>query len=528
MVTATTTAGPQLRHSGGLLLFATILVSLPAFLLGVISLGREWMTPIYSHGPLIPVFSAFLLLRSLRVHPPQNDSTGKVLRWPGLVLVLLGLALAFVGSQGRIADITTYGMVPFTGGLVFLCLGWPRARHGILPTLMLIFMLPLPQLLYWKVTLLLQVVSSRMGVAVIETAGIPVYLDGNVIDLGVYKLQVAEACSGLQYVIPVLSLALMLAILYRGSSWHKWVLLLLAIPVTVGLNALRIGLVGISVNSFGIEAAESVLHAFEGWAILMACILVLLLALWLLRRTMPVSKRPTQLLDLDTSGFGAVLMRLGTLASSRALAFAVLAAGLTSLALFTMPKPGTVTPTRVDFSLFPPELEGRTAINQILPAAIVQVLGADDYLDATFIAPDGRAPVNIFASYYTDQSRGEGLHSPEICLPANGWEIASFDRHTLIMPSTPYGSFEVNRATIRKGLQQQLVYYWFEGRNRRETNDILAKFTVLLDALRTGRTDGALIRFITPIENGDIGAAEARLTAFIATALPNLPDFVPL
>ncbi len=507
------------------MLLVAILVALPTFSFGVAALTREWMTPTYSHGPLIPVFAAFLLLRGLRDHPVPARST---LRWPGLVLVLMGLALAFVGSHGRIADLTAYGLVPFTGGLILLCLGWPRARQGVMPTLMLIFMLPLPQLLYWKVTLLLQAVSSQLGVAVIEAAGIPVFLDGNVIDLGVYKLQVAEACSGLQYVIPVLSLAMMLAILYRGPSWHKWTLLLAAIPITVGLNALRIGMVGISVNHFGIEAAESLLHAFEGWAILMACVLLLVLILWLLRWTIPHDARPAPLLDLDPSGFGAVMARLRTLPGSRALGLAILAAGLTSVALLTLPKPGTIMPSRADFTLFPSELDGRAALRQTLSADIERVLGADDYLDATFIAPDGRVPVNIFASYYTDQSRGAGLHSPEICLPANGWEIASFDRHTLAMPGTPYGTFQVNRATIRKGLQQQLVYYWFEGRNKRETNDILAKFTVLLDALRIGRTDGALVRFITPIKNGDLAAAEARLTGFIATALPYLPDFVPL
>lgn len=527
MVDAAAPAGPSKRYWGGPMLLVAIIAALPAFAFGTAALTREWMTPTYSHGPLIPIFAAFLLLRGLRDTPPAA-SERSTLRWPGIILVLFGLALAFVGSHARVADLTAYGLVPFVGGLILLCLGWPRARQGVLPTLMLIFMLPLPQLLYWKVTLALQAVSSRIGVAVIEAAGIPVFLDGNVIDLGVYKLQVAEACSGLQYVIPVLSLALMLAALYRGPTSHKAVLLVAAIPVTVGLNALRIGMVGISVNSYGIEAAESLLHAFEGWAILLACVLALVLILWLLRRTMAKETRPHQLLDLDPSGFGAVIGRLRSLNGSRSLALAIIITGLTSLALLTLPKPGTITPPRANFALFPNILDDRTALRQTLPADIVQVLGADDYLDATFVARDGREPINIFASYYADQSRGAGLHSPEICLPANGWEIASFGRHTLSLTDTAYGTFDVNRATIRKGLEQQLVYYWFEGRNKRETNDILAKFTVLIDALRTGRTDGALVRFITPIENGDLEAADARLTDFISTALPHLPDFVPL
>ena len=80
----------------------------------------------------------------------------------------------------------------------------------------LVFMLPLPQFLYWQVSTALQFVSSEVGVALVRGMGVPVYLEGNVIDLGVYQLQVAEACSGLRYLFPIMSFTYVFAVLYRG------------------------------------------------------------------------------------------------------------------------------------------------------------------------------------------------------------------------------------------------------------------------------------------------------------------------
>ena len=89
-------------------------------------------------------------------------------------------------------------------------------------------------------------------------------------------------------------------------------------------------------------------------------------------------------------------------------------------------------------------------------------------------------------------------------------------------------SFPVNRAIIEKGLQQQLVYYWFEQRGRRLTNDYAAKAYTILDSLKIGRTDGALVRVITPIVPGEsIETSEKRLHAFLKEALPELPDYIP-
>jgi EpsI family protein len=136
--------------------------------------------------------------------------------------------------------------------------------------------------------------------------------------------------------------------------------------------------------------------------------------------------------------------------------------------------------------------------------------------------------VDFFVAYYDKQTEGSGIHSPEVCLPAGGWEIFSLEPTEISLPETGFGTFEVNRAVIQQGLNKQLVYYWFEGRGRRLTNDFVAKFYTVADSMTMGRTDGALARVITPIGAGETEAdAEARLQRFLTAAIDRLPDFVP-
>ena len=143
-----------------------------------------------------------------------------------------------------------------------------------------------------------------------QLAGVPVYLDGNIIDLGVYKLQVAEACSGLRYLFPILSFSYLFAILYRGPLWHKAVLLLSAAPLTVLMNSFRIGVIGVLVNAYGIEQAEGFLHFFEGWVIFVACIAILFVMAVALQRLTPNPMPLSEAIDLDTHGLGRIAARI--------------------------------------------------------------------------------------------------------------------------------------------------------------------------------------------------------------------------
>ena len=467
-------------------------------------------------------------MRELRQAPPV-DGTEPVNRWPGIAVIGVALVFGIFGNLVQIPDIVTYALIIWVGGVVLTCMGWERGRRHQLPVLHLIFMLPLPQFIYWKMTIALQLVSSELGVWFIKLAGVPVFLEGNVIDLGVYKLQVAEACSGLQYLFPILSFSYLFAILYRGPFWHKVVIFVMAAPLTVFMNSFRIGMIGVLVNSYGIGHAEGFLHFFEGWVIFGACIGILFLMAVALQRLTPSPLSLRDTIDLDTEGLGAEGARILSIKPARGvIAATVLSLGITAAFVLT-PAPDRIVPQRDSFSLFPRNIGAWDSFQIPLEPEVAQVLGASDYINAVYSQPgDSDNYVNFFAAYYDKQTEGSGIHSPEVCLPVGGWEVFSIDPTPVSFPDTIYGDFNVNRAVIEKGLSRQLVYYWFEQRGTRMTNDYLAKIDVVYDSLTIGRTDGAMVRFVTPINPGETEAdADARMQGFMAELLPRLPRYIP-
>ena len=519
-------AGRSVNPVGLFWFLVIMLAALPVFWLGLESLVAAWSTPEYSHGPLIPLISLYLFLRELR-HAPAR-APGSVTRWPGIVVLLLGLGLAVLGNMARIPDVVAYALIIWMGGVVLTFFGWERGKGHQLPVLHLVFMLPLPTFIYLKFTVFLQGISSVIGVWLVDLAGIPVFLDGNIIDLGVYKLQVAEACSGLRYLFPILSFSYLFGILYRGPFWHKATLFLMAAPLTILMNSFRIGMIGILVNSYGIGQAEGFLHFFEGWVIFGACIGILFITAIALQRLTPNPLPLSEAIDLDFQGFGGILARIQDVRAARA----VVVAGVLTIAIslaFVSIRPSVPDPVaRESFTLFPRSLGTWQGRQFKLDADIERVLAADDYINASYAAPGQKATVNLFSAFYHKQTEGSGIHSPEVCLPVGGWEIFSFDTKEVSFPGTIYDTFELNRAVIQKGLDKQLVYYWFEQRGRRMTNDFTAKMTVLWDGFTIGRTDGAIVRFVTPItENETAADAEARIEAMMAEVLPRLPRFIP-
>lgn len=511
----------------GFVLFVILLVaSLPVFWFGFYSLFRAWGTAEYSHGPIIPLISLYLFLRELRKSPPPSHSATD--RWPGVIIIIGALLLAWFGNLARVPDIVTYAFIFYTAGVVLTLFGWARGKTHQLPVFHLVFMLPLPQFLYWKLTIFLQGVSSVLGVWFISLADVPVFLDGNIIDLGVYKLQVAEACSGLRYLFPILSFSYLIAILYRGPYWHKAVLLLSAVPLAVFMNSFRIGMIGVLVDRYGIEQADGFLHFFEGWVIFMACVALLFGLAMILQRLTPSPLPLSTMIDLDFEGLGGVAARVISIRYSTALAAAVAVTLAVAVASMTTGAKESPPVARDNFAIFPEKIGSWQGVASPLDPAVEKTLGADDYINASYRSPDQPVPVNLFVAFYDKQGEGSGIHSPEVCLPVGGWEVFSLEPYEMDMTGTGYGQFALNRAVIQKGLSKQLVYYWFEQRGRRMTNDFAAKAIVLWDGFMIGRTDGAMVRFVTEIAPEETEAvADARLKAFMHESLPKLPGFVP-
>jgi exosortase D (VPLPA-CTERM-specific) len=358
---------------------------------------------------------------------------------------------------------------------------------------------------------------------------VPVFLDGNIIDLGVLKLHVAEACSGLRYLFPIMSFSYVFAVLYRGPMWHKAVLLLAAAPITVFMNSVRIAVAGILVQYFGESHLEGFTHFFEGWVIFMSSVVLLFVLAWIMLKLQRSPMGLADALDLETEGLWPQFTRLRLTEPSRMLIAAVMVTFAGVLVWELRPQPAAVVIDRDPLTFFPRDLGGWSSQPlERLGLAVEQTLGADDYYGARFVSPDTDLPVNFFSAFYYDQTKG-GIHSPEICLPGSGWEIARLERKDVAPELGLSAPFRLNRAIIQKGEARMMVYYWFEQHGRHVAWDMKAKLLLLWDGFTIRRTDGALVRLTTPILRGESDAeAEARLREMFLNTIEVLPRFVPV
>jgi exosortase D (VPLPA-CTERM-specific) len=367
-----------------------------------------------------------------------------------------------------------------------------------------------------------------------------VYLEGNVIDLGTYKLQVAEACSGLRYLFPLMTLGVIVAYLFKGRLWIRWWLFLSTIPITVLMNSFRVGVVGVLVDRFGIAQAEGFLHLFEGWVVFMACLALLIGEGWVLLRVTGDRRAISELLAFELPRRRAEVREV----RARELGMPALAVLLILIAAVfparALPKRTEVRPERADFREFPLQLGAWEGRRQQLETIYLDTLKLDDYVLADFVrGGTGEArgsaearrtggPVNLYVAYYASQRTGQSAHSPRSCLPGGGWRILESAEREVSSVRNNGAPLRVNRALIQQGAARMLVYYWFQERGRDLTNEYLVKWYLFADALLRNRSDGALVRLTTPVpEFEPVSAADARLAQFSATALPTLQRYLP-
>jgi EpsI family protein len=163
---------------------------------------------------------------------------------------------------------------------------------------------------------------------------------------------------------------------------------------------------------------------------------------------------------------------------------------------------------------------------QSLEAVFTDQLKLDDYVLADYVR--GGEGVNLYIAWYNSQRKGEAVHSPRSCLPGGGWQMHDFGQREVAGVSINGQPLRVNRTLIELGNQRELVYYWFQQRGRIIDNEFAVKWYLFWDALTQHRTDGAMVRLITPLSTTSSDAeADRRLTDLVARIAPDLSRFVP-
>jgi exosortase D (VPLPA-CTERM-specific) len=500
-------------------LFVT-LIAVVGFSNALLELARRWtQQEEYSHGFLIPVVAAWLLWTRREV---LRSSLGPPV-WAGPGMMLLAVTMHIMGELSATLILSQVGFVLALVGLVLAIGGYSLLRATGIPILFLLFAIPAPHFVDSTISLRLQIISSQLGAALIRMFQIPVYRDGNIIDLGYYSLQVADACSGLRYMYPLLSLSFLAAYLFRAPIWQRAIVFFSSIPITIAMNSIRIGLVGVTVDYWGAQAADGFIHFFEGWVVFLACAGILMLEIYVLTRIS--GKALSEVFYIAIPSAKPPEKQQAKSTDHPKLATSLLLLCAAGMAAFFISSRSETIPDRSRFVTFPTRIglwQGRASL--LDPEVERGLAGLNDYLLSDYKESDGKV-VNLYVAYYASQKNGQQPHSPNDCIPANGWRITQLEP---ISYSENGAELSLNRAIIEKNSIKELVYYWFDERGRKIANEYLAKWYLRVDAIFMNRTDGALVRLVTEIQSDETeGEADQRLKAFIRDALPKLSDYLP-
>jgi exosortase D (VPLPA-CTERM-specific) len=496
---------------------------------GLVNLYERWISEEeYGYGFLAVALVPLFLWQRRRLIVALSDDS----KWLGLVIVVSAQVLGLLGVLGESYFIEQGAFFVTWLGLMLVAFGAGTLRVFVPLAILLLLTIPLPYTLQAIITIKLQLLSTHIGVATIRFFGIPIFVEGNIIDLGNFKLQVAEACSGLRYLLPLTCISFILAYLYRAPLWKKAILVGSAPLVTVLINGFRIAAVAVLVERFGPQQADGFLHQFEGWIVFLFGAVLLVVEIFILERFRLANVKID--LTLDTlpvpSGFNfKSVERQAPLSASALTSVAVCAAAFGIATSINWAHELAAKPVRDSFISFPRQMGTWSGRPTQLEPDVLKSLKATDYYIADFIHPNNaRAPVNLFIAYYDSLSRGAAIHSPRVCLPGSGWEFASFEGRDFAGLS-PGMSGSFNRVVIQKGEHKSLMYYWFQQRERRTASEFGMKYYLLLDNLIDGRRDGALVRMLAPITATGNGLADAdnQLHAFAKDMLPRLKNHLP-
>jgi len=531
----------------GLLLVGVYYSSLAAMI-------SQWGREDYSYCYLMPFVVLYLIWekRDRLVNLPSVSS------WWGVLPFGAGIFLFWLGELGG-EYLTLY--ISFWLVLVGLCwmhLGWEKLKAIGFALLLILTMFPLPNFLYNKVSINLKLISSQLGVAMMQICGMSAYREGNIIDLGFTQLQVVDACSGLRYLFPLIILGILLAYFFRAAFWKRAIIVISTIPLSIITNSLRIALTGILHQVWGRKVAEGFFHGFSGWFIFMTALAALLLLMWILKK-IPVkgerrkAKGEAERLEsreAESSKLKAQSPKrqeAGKLEGLEAEEQASIQnSKLKAQSLFFQPQFIVVVillsatlalshgvefrekiPVKKSFEYFPINVGQWSGVQQSMGQKFIDALDLSDYVTIDFHDKLGRT-VNFYVAYYESQRKGESIHSPASCLPGSGWIFNQAGAATIPLSANDGEFMKVNRAFMQKGAYKQLSYYWFPQRGRILTNAYQLKIYAFWDALTKQRTDGALVRLITPVyESEELEDAEARLQGFTREIVPMLGGYIP-
>ncbi len=256
---------------GAIAWFGVLLVACYAPLLW--GLVRQWATAEdMSHGFFVPLVAAYIAWRKRA----DLASISAAPNYWGLALAAWGGAQMLLGTlAAQVFVAETAFLVSLTGAVLFL--GGTRALKTLaFPLFLLVFMFPIPAIVYARVTLPLQLFASSLAETILNALGVPVLRDGNVLELASQRLSVVEACSGIRSLVSLAFLALVYAYFFDRRTWMRGLLLGATVPIAIAANAARVTLMGL-IGEYRTDLAQGFMHLAEGWVLFVTALALVVL-----------------------------------------------------------------------------------------------------------------------------------------------------------------------------------------------------------------------------------------------------------
>jgi len=522
-------------------------------------LGFDWWTDEnYSHGLLVPFVIGFIVWSEF---DELKKAAGKPSVVFGFALILFALLLLLGGTLGAELFTRRISLVVMLVGITVYFFGARILKSLVVPFVLLLLAIPIPQIIFNKIAFPLQIWASQAAVWGIRLFEVPTIRKGNVIEIlprgasQIIALEVVEACSGIRSLMTLMTIALVLAYFTRAKHkriedannfaflknpdfWRASILMLSAIPIAIFTNAARVTATGVFTYYYGKQATESVWHSISGWLVYLVA-LALLFALNLIVKKLLTAKN--ELREAESSKFkvqsskpenensairnpqSAFENRQSPIANPFYRLLAVLLIGGVFINWFE--RRGEAEIVRKPLAEIPAALgDWKQKGDPIrFDAATESVLRTTDYTMREYVLPDGRI-ANIYVGYYASQRAGATYHSPQNCLPGAGWVMQS--PAPVEIKTASGASFTANKFIIENGVYKEVLIYWYQGRGRFERSEYADKINTVLDSVLRRRSDGAMVRVMTSVGYSEAEATNAAVDLAAQTA-GRLDLFVP-
>ena len=374
----------------------------------LVYLYAKWQDEDFTYCYMVP----FIVLYLIWEKRDRLTALPSLPSWKGLIPLVAGVGPFWLGELGGEFTMLFFSLWLVIVALCWMHLGWRKLKAISFPLVFGLASFVPPQALYGPLTFKLKLISSQIGVAMMQLYGMSAYREGNVIDLGFTQLQVVDACSGLRFVIPLFLMGILMAYYYRAAFWKRVLLVLSTVPISIVTNSLRIASVGILYQFWGAAAAEGFFHDFSGWFIFMAGMAILVAEMWIMKkvfRETRVGSQESVVSSQEKDVAPSPEKVPGFLRPYQSLA--AIAVLLATVAVAQTVDFREKTPLVKPFGDFPLQVGEWNGSRTGMEQKFLDVLKLSDYTMIDYRDRQGKE-VSFYVAYNASQSKGEATHSP--------------------------------------------------------------------------------------------------------------------